>query len=135
MEAIWLTPLYPSPLQEGGYDITDFKDLHPELGGLAVFHRLLAAAHGLCIKVLLDLVLNHTSNLHRWVQRARRSVLLGVHLGQTTSQEGKLITVWINRSRRSWLSIGESSMDTLWLIGALECNGRELGLQLAALFR
>jgi len=71
VEAIWLTPIYPSPLQDGGYDITDFKDIHPELGDLAAFHRLLAAAHGQGIKVILDLVLNHTSHLHPWFQRAR----------------------------------------------------------------
>ena len=46
VEAIWLTPIYPSPLQDGGYDITDFKNVHPELGDLAAFHRLLTAAHG-----------------------------------------------------------------------------------------
>ncbi len=71
VEAIWLTPIYPSPLQDGGYDITDFENIHPELGDLASFHRLLTAAHGYGIKVILDLVLNHTSHLHPWFQRAR----------------------------------------------------------------
>ena len=71
VEAIWLTPIYPSPLQDGGYDITDFKNIHPELGDLASFHRLLTAAHSHGIKVILDLVLNHTSALHPWFQRAR----------------------------------------------------------------
>ncbi len=71
IEAIWLTPIYPSPLQDGGYDITDFKNIHPELGDLAAFYRLLTAAHNHGIKVILDLVLNHTSSLHPWFQRAR----------------------------------------------------------------
>ena len=71
VEAIWLTPIYPSPLQDGGYDITDFKSIHPELGDLAAFHRFLTAAHDQGIKVILDLVLNHTSHLHPWFQRAR----------------------------------------------------------------
>ncbi len=71
IEAIWLTPIYPSPFQDGGYDITDFKSIHPELGDLAAFHRLLTAAHSQGIKVILDLVLNHTSQLHPWFQRAR----------------------------------------------------------------
>ncbi len=71
VDALWLTPIYPSPLQDGGYDITDFQDVHPELGDLAGFHRLLTAAHKLGIKVILDLVLNHTSHLHPWFQRAR----------------------------------------------------------------
>ncbi len=71
VDAIWLTPIYPSPLQDGGYDITDFKNIHPELGDLAAFHRFLTSAHAQGIKVILDLVLNHTSHLHPWFQRAR----------------------------------------------------------------
>ncbi len=71
VDAIWLTPIYPSPLEDGGYDITDFRNVHPELGDLAAFHRLLTAAHEYGIKVILDLVLNHTSHLHPWFQRAR----------------------------------------------------------------
>ena len=71
VDAIWLTPIYPSPLRDGGYDITDFTDVHPELGDLASLHRLIEAAHGHGIKVILDLVLNHTSQLHPWFQRAR----------------------------------------------------------------
>ncbi len=71
VEAIWLTPIYPSPLQDGGYDITDFKNIHPELGDLSSFHRLLTSAHAKGLKIILDLVLNHTSHLHPWFQRAR----------------------------------------------------------------
>jgi maltose alpha-D-glucosyltransferase/alpha-amylase len=71
VDALWLTPIYPSPLRDGGYDITDFTDVHPELGDLASLHRLIEAAHGQGLKVILDLVLNHTSNLHPWFQRAR----------------------------------------------------------------
>ncbi len=71
VEAIWLTPIYPSPLRDGGYDITDFKSIHSELGDLAGFHRFLLVAHEHGLKVILDLVLNHTSDLHPWFQRAR----------------------------------------------------------------
>lgn len=71
VEAVWLTPIYPSPLQDGGYDITDFQGIHPDLGDLAAFHRFRTAAHKHGIKVILDLVLNHTSTLHPWFQRAR----------------------------------------------------------------
>ncbi len=71
IDALWLTPIYPSPLQDGGYDITDFKNIHSELGDLAGFHRFLIGAHENGLKVILDLVLNHTSHLHPWFQRAR----------------------------------------------------------------
>ena len=71
VDAIWMTPIFPSPLEDGGYDITDFKEIHRELGDLSSFHRLLKVAHEYNIKVILDLVLNHTSDLHPWFQRAR----------------------------------------------------------------
>ncbi len=71
IDAIWLMPIYPSPLRDGGYDITDFTDIHPELGNLDDLRRLLEEAHRRGIRVLLDLVLNHTSVLHPWFQRAR----------------------------------------------------------------
>jgi len=71
VKTLWLTPVYPSPLRDGGYDITAFNDIHPDLGDLASFHRFLTAAHGQGMQVILDLVLNHTSDLHPWFQRAR----------------------------------------------------------------
>ncbi|WP_216902597.1 alpha-amylase family protein [Synechococcus sp. CCY 9618] len=71
VDAIWLTPIYPSPLKDGGYDITDFTAIHPELGDLADLAELLEQAHHHDIRVILDLVLNHTSLLHPWFQRAR----------------------------------------------------------------
>ncbi|MGB1621473.1 MAG: alpha-amylase family protein [Synechococcus sp.] len=71
VKTLWLTPIYPSPLRDGGYDITDFKGIHPDLGDLGSFHRFLTAAHGQGMRVILDLVLNHTSDLHPWFQRAR----------------------------------------------------------------
>jgi len=71
VKTLWLTPVYPSPLRDVGYDITAFNDIHPDLGDLASFHRFLTAAHGQGMQVILDLVLNHTSDLHPWFQRAR----------------------------------------------------------------
>ena len=71
VKTLWLTPVYPSPLRDGGYDITSFNDIHPDLGDLSSFPRFLTAAHGQGMQVILDLVLNHTSDLHPWFQRAR----------------------------------------------------------------
>ncbi|QPN60293.1 alpha-glucosidase C-terminal domain-containing protein [Synechococcus sp. CBW1002] len=71
IDAIWLTPPYPSPLRDGGYDITDFTAIHPDLGSLDDFRLLLDRAHACGIRLILDLVLNHTSVLHPWFQRAR----------------------------------------------------------------
>lgn len=71
VDALWLTPMYPSPLRDGGYDITDFMAVHPDLGDLTALRQLLDAAHDHGLRVILDLVLNHTSDLHPWFQRAR----------------------------------------------------------------
>ena len=71
--AIWLLPFYPSPLKDDGYDIADYYDVHRSLGSLDDFRRLLDEAHARDIKVITELVLNHTSDAHPWFQRARRA--------------------------------------------------------------
>lgn len=66
IDAIWLSPHYPSPLFDCGYDVADYTDVAPEYGTLDDFRRLLDAAHTRGIRVILDLVLNHTSDRHPW---------------------------------------------------------------------
>ena len=70
--AIWLSPHYPSPLLDCGYDVADYTGVAPEYGTLDDFKRFLDAAHQRDIRVVLDLVLNHTSDQHSWFQDARR---------------------------------------------------------------
>ena len=70
VDAVWLTPFYPSPQKDHGYDVADYCDVNPEYGTLADFDRLLARAHELGLKVLVDLVPNHTSDQHPWFQAA-----------------------------------------------------------------
>jgi maltose alpha-D-glucosyltransferase / alpha-amylase len=71
--AIWLLPFYPSPLRDDGYDIADYTDIHPNYGDLSSFRRFLAAAHDRGIRVITELVINHTSDQHAWFQRARHA--------------------------------------------------------------
>ncbi len=71
--AVWLLPFYPSPLRDDGYDIADYTDVHPDCGTLADFDRLLAEAHRRGLRIITELVLNHTSDQHPWFQRARRA--------------------------------------------------------------
>jgi maltose alpha-D-glucosyltransferase/alpha-amylase len=71
--AIWLLPFYPSPLKDDGYDIADYLDVHPDYGKLGDFQEFLDAAHRRGIRVITELVINHTSDQHPWFQRARRS--------------------------------------------------------------
>ncbi|MFN2213713.1 MAG: maltose alpha-D-glucosyltransferase [Anaerolineales bacterium] len=69
--ALWLLPIYASPLKDDGYDIADFYSIHPDYGTLDDFKELLDAAHLRGMKVITDLVLNHTSEQHPWFQAAR----------------------------------------------------------------
>jgi maltose alpha-D-glucosyltransferase/alpha-amylase len=70
---LWLLPFYPSPLRDDGYDIADYTSINPIYGTLDDFKRFVDAAHALEIRVLTELVLNHTSDQHPWFQRARRA--------------------------------------------------------------
>jgi maltose alpha-D-glucosyltransferase/alpha-amylase len=71
--ALWLLPFYPSPLKDDGYDIADYCDVHPMYGSLADFKAFLREAHCRGLRVITELVLNHTSDQHPWFQRARRA--------------------------------------------------------------
>jgi maltose alpha-D-glucosyltransferase/alpha-amylase len=70
---LWILPFYPSPLKDDGYDISDYLNVHPDYGTLADFNLFLKKAHQHGLKVITELVLNHTSDAHQWFQRARRS--------------------------------------------------------------
>src|SRR5204863_3341896 len=71
--AVWLLPFYPSPLRDDGYDIADYTDVHPDCGTLADFDMLLNEAHRRGLRIITELVINHTSDQHPWFQRARRA--------------------------------------------------------------
>ncbi len=71
--AVWLLPFYPSPLRDDGYDIADYKNVNKSYGRLADFRAFLDAAHEQGLKVITELVLNHTSDQHPWFQRARHA--------------------------------------------------------------
>ena len=71
--ALWLLPHYPSPGRDDGYDIADYTDIHPDIGSLEDFDYLIAEAHRRNIRVITELVLNHTSDQHPWFERARRA--------------------------------------------------------------
>lgn len=70
--ALWLSPVYPSPNKDNGYDISDYCDIHPNYGTLADVDRLIAEAKKRDIRIIMDLVINHTSDRHEWFQKSRR---------------------------------------------------------------
>jgi alpha-glucosidase len=73
IDAIWLSPFYPSPQADFGYDVSDYTDVAPEYGSLDDFDRLLSACHAAGVRVIIDFVPNHTSNQHPWFAQSRSS--------------------------------------------------------------
>jgi len=73
VDAIWFSPLFPSPNADYGYDISDYMDIHPDYGNLDVFRQVLEEAHRRGLKVFMDLVVNHTSDEHPWFKASRSS--------------------------------------------------------------
>jgi maltose alpha-D-glucosyltransferase / alpha-amylase len=71
VDCLWIPPFFASPLRDGGYDVSDYRNLMPEVGGLDDFKALLDDAHSLDIKVIIDFVMNHTSDQHEWFQESR----------------------------------------------------------------
>jgi maltose alpha-D-glucosyltransferase / alpha-amylase len=73
VNAVWLLPFYPSPLRDDGYDTSDYRQIHPSYGDMDAFKAFMEEAHRRGIRVLTELVINHTSDQHPWFQRARKA--------------------------------------------------------------
>jgi oligo-1,6-glucosidase len=71
VDVLWLSPIYPSPQDDAGYDISDYQDIDPTFGSLEQFDALLAAVHERRMKLVMDLVVNHTSDEHPWFVESR----------------------------------------------------------------
>ena len=70
VDVIWLSPVYPSPGYDNGYDISDYKGINPEFGTMEDMEKLISRAKRLGIKIIMDLVINHTSDEHEWFKKA-----------------------------------------------------------------
>jgi alpha-glucosidase len=73
VDAIWLSPTFPSPMKDFGYDVADYRDVHPDFGDLATMDRLIEECHRRNIRIMLDYVPNHSSDLHAWFLESRSS--------------------------------------------------------------
>ena len=91
--AIWILPFYPSPLRDDGYDIADYFDVNPNYGTLDDFRAFLAAAHERGLRVITELVINHTSDQNPWFQRSRRAVA-GLAGSEPGAEAYKNFYVW-----------------------------------------
>ncbi|MFC1931553.1 maltose alpha-D-glucosyltransferase [Chloroflexota bacterium] len=85
--AIWLLPFYPSPFKDDGYDVSDYTSIHPTYGTIHDFRNFLREANYRGLRVITELIVNHTSDQHQWFQRARRA---------TPGSEGRDFYVWSN---------------------------------------
>ena len=73
VDVLWLNPIYASPQVDNGYDISNYREIEPTFGTMEDFENLLAEAHEAGLKIILDLVVNHTSDQHPWFQESRKS--------------------------------------------------------------
>lgn len=107
--AIWVMPFYPSPMRDDGYDISEYKNVHPDYGTRRDFRAFVRKAHALGLKVITELVINHTSDQHPWFQRARRapkgSALRNYYVWSDTDQkykDARIIFTDTEKSNWTW---------------------------------
>ena len=113
--AIWLLPFYPSPLRDDGYDISGYRAVNPAYGTLRDFRRLVRECHDRGIRVITELVINHTSDQHHWFQRARRakkgSVYRDFYVWSDTDdkyKDARIIFVDSEKSNWAWDPVAEA---------------------------
>ena len=119
VSALWLLPFYPSPLKDDGYDIADYCAVNPAYGTLDDFRDFVEAAHARGIRVMVELVINHTSDQHPWFQRARRapkgSPERGFYVWSETGREfsqASIIFVDAEPSNWAWDPVAEPTTGT-----------------------
>ena len=112
---LWLLPFYPSPLRDDGYDISDYKNINPSYGRMADFKAFIREAHRRDIRVITELIINHTSDQHPWFQRARRakpgSSMRDFYLWSDTDQkfpETRIIFVDTEKSNWAWDPVAQA---------------------------
>jgi len=117
VDCIWLMPFYPSPLKDDGYDIVDYYNIHPDYGTLEDFKALLRSAHERGIRVITDLVLNHTSDQHPWFQSARtdrRSPYRDYYVwADSDTKYGGARIIFLDTEKSNW-SWDESAGQYFW---------------------
>lgn len=104
-DGIWFSPIYPSPGADCGYDISDYMDIAPEFGGMEAFRKVLEGAHQRDMKIVMDLVVNHTSDEHEWFQKSRQRIdpYTDYYIWRPDPGNGKLPNNWdSNFEGKAW---------------------------------
>ena len=105
---LWLLPIYPSPLKDDGYDISNYYDIHPNYGTLGDFQHLVDETHKRGMQLIMDLVLNHTSDQHPWFRAARsnpKSVFHDYYVWSDTDKkyaDARIIFLDTEKSNWTW---------------------------------
>ena len=96
VDGIWFSPLYPSPGADCGYDIADYMDIDAQFGGMEAFKKVLDGCHQRGMKLIMDLVVNHTSDEHEWFQKSRRRIepYTDYYIWRPAGKNGKLPNNW-----------------------------------------
>ena len=96
VDGVWFSPLYPSPGADCGYDISDYMDIDPMYGGMEAFRKVLDGLHARGMKLIMDLVVNHTSDEHEWFQKSRRRIepYTDYYIWRPAKKNGKLPNNW-----------------------------------------
>ncbi len=105
VDGIWFSPIYPSPGADCGYDIADYMDIAPEFGGMDAFKKVLDGCHERGMKLLMDLVVNHTSDEHEWFEKSRRKIepYTDYYIWRKGEKGGKLPNNWdSNFEGKAW---------------------------------
>ena len=118
IDTLWLLPFYPSPLKDDGYDIADYNNIHPAYGTLADFDRFIAEAHRRNIRVVTELVINHTSDEHPWFEAARRapagSTARDFYVWSETNQKYQGVPIIFSDSEKSNWTWDETAGAYYW---------------------
>ncbi|AZB41662.1 alpha,alpha-phosphotrehalase [Bacillus sp. FJAT-42376] len=100
VDVVWLTPIYSSPQKDNGYDISDYYSIHHEYGTMEDFDRLLAEAHKRDLKIIMDIVVNHTSTEHEWFKQAsesKDSPYRDYYIWKESKEDGSAPTNWVSK--------------------------------------
>jgi maltose alpha-D-glucosyltransferase / alpha-amylase len=118
IDTLWLLPFYPSPLKDDGYDIADYNNIHPAYGTLADFDRFIAEAHRCKIRVVTELVINHTSDQHPWFEAARQapagSAARDFYVWSETNQKYQGVPIIFSDSEKSNWTWDETAGAYYW---------------------
>ncbi len=105
MDGVWFSPIYPSPGADCGYDISDYMDIAPEFGGMEAFRKVLEGLHKRGMKLIMDLVVNHTSDEHEWFQKSRQRIdpYTDYYIWRPAKPDGSLPNNWdSNFEGKAW---------------------------------